>query len=181
MTDNRLEPVDVTGRWVGFWYGWEKPGRYPIIAVLRQTGNMITGEWYDQIRERADHFDRIAEILETQMPNEVSRAFERVFRRFGTGTVRIRRLPDMSEIEGKITGSQVRFTKTYPGLESTWIAREAEVGTFRRDGHKVQYSGEFDRDRTRITGRWVITQWGLPGRGVVPKQGRGSFELYRKS
>ena len=38
MTDDGLEPVDVTGRWVGFYrHRWEQLGTYPIIAVLCQN------------------------------------------------------------------------------------------------------------------------------------------------
>jgi len=179
MTDKRLEPVELTGRWTGISQCWEQLGRYPIIADLRQTGDNIRGELYDQMRSRSDYFGNSVVILGEQIPIDIRRKFEQLIRRFGTETVPNSRLPDMSEIQGTITRSQLRFTKTYRGLETTWTAGEEQVGTFPRDGHKVQYSGEFDRDRMRITGRWVITQWGLPGR-FLPQQARGSFEFYRE-
>ena len=91
------------------------------------------------------------------------------------------RLPDKSDIRGKITGNHVRFTKSYRGAtEFTWTVQEQTVATSRRDGHKVQYSGHLDRDRMCITGRWVIKKSGLLG-WISPPEGWGSFELYRKS
>jgi hypothetical protein len=57
MTDDRLEPVEVMGRWVGFSDRWQKLGRSPIIADLRQTGIKIAGEMYDQMRDRSDYLE----------------------------------------------------------------------------------------------------------------------------
>ena len=150
MTDDGFEPVDVTGRWVGVSHAWEKPERYPIIADLRQTGDRITGEMYDQMRDRSDYFGTSVVVLGMQLPNEIKRNFEQVIRRFGTEMVPNSAPPDMSEIQGKITGSQVQFTKTYQGLEITSTAVEKQIGIFRREGHKVLYSGEFNRDRMSI-------------------------------
>ena len=133
MTDDGLEPVDVTGRWVGFWYGWEKPGRYPIVADLRQTGNMITGKMYDQIRERSDHFDKIAEILEKQMPNDVRRRFEQAFRRFGTGTVRISRLPDVS---GTADPHEARSSRS-PDCNQQGVRKCDEFGVEHSEGRVI--------------------------------------------
>jgi hypothetical protein len=180
MSDDGLEPIDVTGRWVGFSQCWEKPGRYPIVADLRQTGDRITGEIYDQLRDRADYFGNSVLIFGMQIPNDIRRNFEQVIRRFGTETVPNFHLPDRSEVEGKVTGSQVRFTKTYRGLKTTWTVGEKEGGSFRREGHQVQYSGEFDRDRMCIVGSWGITQGRLLNRLLTP-QARGGFELNRRS
>ena len=42
MTDDGLEPVEVTGRWVGFYrHRWEQLGTYPIIAALCQNGDKM--------------------------------------------------------------------------------------------------------------------------------------------
>jgi hypothetical protein len=179
MTDDGREPVDVTGRWVGLSYGWEKPGRYPIIADLRQFGDRITGEMYDQMRDRSDNLGNSVVILGEQIPFDIRRKFEQVIGRFGTETVPNSRLPDMSEIQGKIAGSHVQFTKTYQGLETTWTLGEKQVGTFRRNGHKVRYSGDLNRDRTCIAGTWVMLQRALTG-GFLPQQAWRSFELYRE-
>ena len=56
MTDDGLEPIEVTGRWVGFYrHRWEQLGTYPIVADLCQTGEKITGEMYDQITDRSEY------------------------------------------------------------------------------------------------------------------------------
>ena len=179
MTDDELEPVELTGRWVGISHRWEKFERYPIIADLRQTGDNIRGEMYDQMRSRSDYFGNSVVILGEQIPIDTRRKLEQVIKQFGTETVPNSRLPVISEIRGTITGSQVRFTKNYRGLETTWTAGEKQVGSFRRDRHKIQYSGDFDRDRRCIVGTWIIRRTGQLGR-FLPQQPRGSFELYRE-
>src|SRR5208337_1393286 len=116
MIDDGLEPVEVTGRWVGFYrHRWEQLGTYPIIAVLCQNGDKITGEMYDQITNRSQYLDDFVEVIGKDIAYESRRRFEQVIGRFGTETVRNSRLPDTSDIQGKITGSHVQFTKTYRG------------------------------------------------------------------
>jgi hypothetical protein len=182
MTDDGLEPVELTGRWVGFYrHRWEQLGTYPIIADLCQTGDTITGEMYDQITERSDYLDDFVEILGEQIPTDTRRRFEQPIRQFGTETVRKSRLPDTSDIQGTLKGCQVQFTKTYRGtMEIILTVDENPVSSVRRDGHQVQYSGKFDRDRMCITGRWTISHMGLLGR-LLPPHAWGSFELYKKS
>jgi hypothetical protein len=182
MNVDGLAPVEVTGRWVGFYrHRWEQLGTYPIVADLRQAGGKIMGEMYDQITDRSDYLDDYVEVIGEDIAYETRRRFEQVIRRFGTETVRNSRLPDTSDIQGKITGSQVQFTKSYRGaMEITWPVDEKTVASARRDGHKVQYSGYLDRDRMCITGRWVIKQRGLFG-WALPPAAWGSFELYKKA
>ncbi len=182
MTDDRLEPVEVTGRWVGFYrYRWEQLGKYPIVAEIQQTGNKITGEMYDQITERSDNFADFVDVIGKDIAYETKRKMQQMIRRFGTETISNSRLPDTSDIQGKITGSHVQFTKSYRGAyEVTWTVEENPVASVRRDGHKVQYSGQLDLDRMCITGRWTIRQRGLLG-WVLPPEAWGSFELYKKT
>jgi len=182
MTDDGLEPIDVTGRWVGFYrHRWEQLGTYPIVAEIQQTGNKIIGEMYDQITERSDYFDDYVELLGRDISYETRRQMQQMIIQFGTDVVRNSRLPETSDIQGKLTGSQVQFTKTYRGaMEVTWTVEEKPVASVRRDRHKVQYSGHLDRDRMCVTGRWTIRHMGLLG-WLLPPQGWGSFELYRKS
>jgi hypothetical protein len=182
VIDDGLDPVDLTGRWVGFYrHRWEQLGTYPIVAEIQQTGDKITGEMYDQITDRSDYFDDYVELLGKDISDETRRKMQQMISRFGTETVRNSRLPDTSDIQGKITGSQVHFTKTYRGaMEVTWTVEQNPVASFRRDRHQVQYSGDIDRGRMCIVGSWVIRQWGLLGR-FLPPQSRGSFELYKKS
>jgi hypothetical protein len=182
MIHDGIEPVEVTGRWVGFYrHRWEQLGTYPIIAEMYQTGDTITGEMYDQITERSDYLDKLVEIDREDTTHEDRHRLQQTIGRFGAETVWNYRLPDTSDIQGKVKGSQVRFTKTYRGtVEFTVTVGEEQVSTFRRDGHRVQYSGRLDRDRMCIVGQWVIRHRGLFG-WVLPPAAWGNFELYKKS
>lgn len=182
MTDDGLEPVDLTGRWVGFYrYRWEQLGTYPIVAEIQQTGNNITGEMYDQITERSDYFDDFVAVIGKDIAYESRRNMQQMIRRFGTDTVRNSRLPDTSNILGKVTGSHIQFRKSYRGaMEVTWTVEGNPVASVRRDGHSVHYSGQLDLNGTCITGRWTIRQRRLLG-WALPPEAWGSFELYRKS
>jgi hypothetical protein len=182
MADGGLEPVDVTGRWVGFYrHRWEQLGTYPIIADLSQTGSRITGEMYDQITDRSDYLDSLAGICGRDISSEARQALEAMIRRFGAETVGSYRLPDTSDIQGRVAGNTVEFTKTYRGaLEVALTVREQEVRSFRREGHQVHYSGHLDLERMCIAGRWDIRHRGFLG-WILPPQDWGSFELYKKS
>ena len=79
MTDDGLEPVEVTGRWVGFYrHRWEQLGTYPIIAVLCQNGDKLTGEMYDQITNRSQYLDDFVEVIGKDIAYESRRRFEQV-------------------------------------------------------------------------------------------------------
>jgi len=182
MADDGLELVDVTGRWVGFYrHRWEELGIYPIIADLSQTGNRITGEMYDQITDRSNYLDSLLDICGRDISSEARWGLVTMIRRFGTETIRNSRLPDTSDIQGRIAGDRVEFTKAYRGaMEITCTVGEHEVSSFRREGHKVQYLGRLDLERRCIAGRWVIRYPGFLG-WILPPQSWGSFELYKKS
>ena len=182
MPDDGLQPVDVTGRWVGFYrYRWEERGNFPIVAELRQSGNAIAGEMYDQITQESHYFADFIEFIGKDVSNEARHRMEAMVRRFGPETVRNSRLPDTSDLEGRITGSEVRITKSYRGAcEVTWTVEGEPVASARREGHKVQYSGQLDADRVCMTGRWTIRHRGLFG-WFLPPEAWGVFELYRKS
>jgi len=136
---------------------------------------------YDQITDRLEYLDSLLEVYGDEIAIEVKHSLTTMIKQFGTETVLNSRLPDTSDIQGKFTGNHVRFTKSYRGAtEFTWTVQEQAVAAFRQDGHQVQYSGQLDRDRMCITGRWIIRQKGLFGR-FLPPQAWGSFELYKKS
>ena len=140
MTDDGLEPVEITGRWVGFYrHRWEQLGTFPIIAEFCQTGKTISGEMYDQITHRSDYLDDYVELIGLDIAAETRRRLEQAIRQFGTEVVFNSRLPDASDIRGKIMGSQVQFTKTYrEAMEITLNVGEKQLSSFRRDGHNVQ-------------------------------------------
>jgi hypothetical protein len=182
MTDDGLEPVDLTGRWVGFYrHRWKQLGSYPIIANLSQTGGRITGEMYDQILDRSEYLNSLREICGKDISFEQRLSLGNMIRRFGSETVVNVRLPDTSDILGRITGSHVQFTKAYRGiLNASWTVGEKQVLSFKRYGHKVHYSGHLDLEPMCIAGRWMITYGRILG-WILPPQDWGSFELYRKS
>jgi hypothetical protein len=182
MMHDGLEPVDVTGRWVGFYsYRSDHLGLFPIVAEIRQTGYRITGEMYDQITDVSELLDRLVEGFRKDLTEARRRRLEKVIEQFGKETVAVTtRLPDTSDLDGRITRNVVQFTKTYRGsTDWTWSAKGKEIAAVKWRRHKVQYSGHLYRDSMCIEGEWIIKHRGLLGR-FLPPQARGSFELYRK-
>ena len=182
MPDDGLEPVDITGRWVGFYrQRREQLDTFPIVAEIEQTGNSITGEMYDQITERSDDFVEFVKLIDKSITNESRRRLEAMISHFGPASVRNSRLPDTSDLEGTVRGTQVEFTKVYRGAwEVTWTVEGNPVASARREGHTVRYSGQLDPDGVCIAGKWTISQRGLFG-WFLPPEAWGFFELYRKS
>jgi hypothetical protein len=182
MSDDRFEPVDLTGRWVGFYrHRCEQLGSYPIVAELHHTGDRITGEMYDQITGRSDYVDDFYAVIRQDISHQAGLAMEMMIKRFGQDAVRHSRLPDVTDIYGNITGRRLKFTKAYRGAyEVKWTVQEHEVLSVRRNGHKVEYSGDLDWERMCVVGEWVIRHRGLFG-WVLPPEASGRFELYRKS
>jgi hypothetical protein len=182
LSEDGIKPIELTGRWVGFYrHRWEQLPTCPIVAQIQQTGNSIKGEMYDQITNRSQYLDDFAGVVAQDISSETRIRFAQTLERFGKQVVRTSRLPETHDIQGKITRSRVQFTRTYRGvMEVTWSAQESVVASFRRDPHRVQYSGDFDRDRMCILGSWVIRQSGLLG-PFRPPEAWGTFELYRKS
>ena len=62
---------------------------------------------YDQITERSDYLDSLLEVCGDEIAIGVKHSLTTMIRQFGTETVRIDRLPDTSDIKGKITGNHV--------------------------------------------------------------------------
>ncbi len=183
MMDDGIWPVELTGRWVGFYrHRWEQMGTFPIIAEISQSRDTLTGEMYDQVTDRSEILDRVLEIVRDDTSAGNRRKMENAISQFGReAVVRNSRLPDTSDIRGTLKGTLVEFTKTYRGsYVVNWVAKGREIGTFQRTGHFVQYSGQLNREAMCIEGKWVIRKPGLLGRFLSP-QDWGSFELYKKS
>jgi hypothetical protein len=183
MTDDQFGPVEVTGRWVGFYrYRSEQSGTHPIVAEFRQNGNRITGEMYDQITERSAPIDSFLETFREDISLGARRNWERVMEQLGTRDVVVMtHLPDTSDIDGKIRGNLVKFTKSYRGsYDVNWSVHDRVVASGRRPRHKVHYSGHLDPQKMVIAGGWFIRRRGLL-RQFLPPRTRGSFELYKKS
>jgi hypothetical protein len=182
MSDYGLELIDLTGRWVGFYrHRWEQLGTYPIVADFCQTGSKITGEMFDQITEQSNYLDDLLEIYGENLSSHLRENWVHSIQHLGTEIVHNSRLPDTSDIRGSIKGRRIEFVKSYRGtLECRLTVGERQIGSLRREGHKVHYSGDFDQERMCLTGKWTIRRRGLLG-WVLPPQGWGSFELYKKS
>jgi hypothetical protein len=183
MEDDALGPADVTGRWTGLYrYRSESRGNYPIVAELRQEGSLISGEMYDQITESSDTLANILEHSAQDIsPRERWSAKVAFSPEQAQSIVVSWRLPDTSDIEGRVAGNQVRFKKIYRGLyEHTSAIRGREIGSVIRHAHTVHYSGQVDHATGCISGQWVVRRRGILAR-FLPPQSRGFFELYKKS
>ena len=183
MPDDGLGSIDVACRWVGFYrHRSERLGTFPITVKIRQEGNRITGEMYDQITDRSGLLDELIEAHREDISPGKMLQLEAAIRQFGDQAVTVNsHLPDTSDIEGTVAGVLVKFKKTYRGaFEVEWSVGGTGIGSARREGHEVRYSGQLDRERGLIVGEWMIPREGLLGRFLTP-EGRGGFELYRKS
>ncbi len=183
IVDEGLGPINVTGRWVGFYrHTSERLGTFPITAEIRQAGDRIMGQMYDQITDRSELLDLIAQAGREDISLGKKLRLKAVIRRIGVGEVTVTfRLPETSDIAGAVVGDLVTFTKSYLGAyQVRWDVRGREVGSLTRGGHRVHYSGRLDREGGCIAGGWAIRRRGLLGR-FLPPEARGRFELYRKS
>jgi len=182
MADEGLGQVELTGRWVGFYrYRSEQLGVFPIVAEIRQTGDTITGEMHDQITDVSNFLDRFVEAFQHDMVQWRRRSLERMIEQFGKEAVVVTaRLPDTSDLDGRISGTAVEFTKTYRGSNDVnWTVKGKEVAAIQRRRHQVDYSCQLDRETMCMSGEWTIRLRGLLGWFLSPES-RGSFELYRK-
>jgi hypothetical protein len=130
MTDDGLEPVDVTGRWIGYYrYPSEEMGTFPIVAEIHQEGTRISGEMYDQITDHSDTLERILEIRRDEI-RLVERAWlQAIVNHLGARSMIVTtRLPDTSDIRGKIQGDALQFTKVYRGTAIYNSAIESPSG-----------------------------------------------------
>lgn len=183
MADEGFESFDLTGRWVGFYrYRSAQAGAYPITAELHQEGRRVRGEMYDQITSRENTLERAVELFSEDISPEHKRRVEAVVAQFGEGAVTVNsRLPETSDIDGRVAGNAVRFAKVYRGDHTTtWTVNGNETRTLTRERHTVHYAGRLDRERKCIVGQWLIRIPGWIG-WVLPPTASGTFELYRKS
>jgi hypothetical protein len=174
---------DLTGRWLGFYrYRSEEMGMFPITAEVRQSGRRIVGEMYDQVTERSELLDTLLDRFREDLTPRARVTIEAGIALLGTREIEVRtHLPDAADIDGVVDGDRIRFTKTYRGsYEAAWWVADRLVGAVERRRHRVQYSGQLDRERGMIVGQWTIRKPGPLG-WLLPPEGRGAFELYRKS
>jgi hypothetical protein len=183
MADDGLGPVELDGRWVGFYrHRWEELGAFPITAEIRQDGDRIAGEMYDQITDRSNFLEELLEVTRADISPSNRSRLERVISQFGTEAVVVNsRLPDTADLDGTIAGNRVEFTKSYRGsFTYNWVVGQQEIVSGERHGHKVYYSGHLDPEKGLIAGEWTIRRPGLLGR-LLPPRDWGTFELYHKA
>ncbi len=104
MMDDGIWPVELTGRWVGFYrHRWEQIGTFPFIAEISQSRDTLTGEMYDQVTDRSEILDRVLEIVRDDTSAGNRRKMENAISQFGReAVVRNSRLPDTSVIRGSL-------------------------------------------------------------------------------
>jgi hypothetical protein len=183
MADHWLDAVNLTGRWVGFYrYRSAELGMFPITAQIRQEGNRISGEMYDQITERSESLLHQLDLMGDDISPGRRARLQRIMEQLGTGEIVVNsRLPDTSDLDGTLAGGLLRFTKSYRGSHTyNWSVGGRIVGAGERPQHKVYYSGRYDEEGRSIAGEWRIRKRGLLGR-FLPPSARGAFELYKKS
>ncbi len=183
MADDGLEPVDVTGRWVGFYrYPAEEAGTFPIVAEFQQDGGRISGEMYDQITDQSDTLERILDLRRDELSLLQRSRVQTTIKRLGPRSMVVTtRLPDTSDIDGTIKGAEVQFTKAYRGPAVYASTIDGQANAVRAvSRHKVHYAGHLDREQGFIFGQWIIWRRGILAR-IFRLKNRGTFELYKKS
>jgi hypothetical protein len=159
MSDVAFGPIDVAGRWVGFYRDLsEEDGTYPIEAEIRLTGERIAGEMYDQITDQSNLLETLLERFAQDLTDEKRHGLQATIDQFGAGNVLVNsQLPDTSDIAGKISGNTVSFTKTYRGNYTTRLIVAGRVlGSAFRRGHRVVYFGHLEPVQMCIAGQWII-------------------------
>jgi hypothetical protein len=185
MEDSVFGSADLTGRWTGFYrFRSEGLGHFPIVAEILQEGTRISGEMYDQITEWSDSLNGVLDRYSQDIDPLSKWAVKAAYSPQQIESIEVSwRLPDTSDIEGKIQGDQITFTKIYRGSavhKHKNTMDGSEVGSLERRRHTVYYSGQLEGEKGCIVGEWVIKWRGVIGQ-LLPPKARGTFELYRKS
>jgi hypothetical protein len=183
MALDGLDPLDLTGRWVGFYrHIYESFGAFPITAELRHEGRRLAGEMYDQVTDRTELLHAMVESYGERIAEHQRRKIEALIDHFGDRNVEFRsHLPESSDLAGSVRGDRVAFVKSYRGdYEIRVLVEGRENRTVTFPDHKVHYSGRLDRERGTIEGEWII-RWPGPLGRLLPPRNRGTFSLYRKS
>ncbi len=154
-------PVDLTGRWRGF---YEQMGqRHGIALDVAQRGAAIVGRMRDE--------DTLLMGAATVQGEDESGARQTL----GEAET-MTSLPEWSVVEGNVAGRSVTFEKRYQGVHTNTLRLPGHgEWSMRVPDHRVFYSGRIDATGDRLTGEWHIPPL-APG-GV---EARGGFELVRE-
>ena len=183
MTEPQFEHTSVSGRWAGFYrLPISRADSFPLVAEFHQSGSQLSGEMYDQVTDYSDDFRKVLDARGREIPLGLRLQIKLMVSLYGTRSVGYRvRLPDTSDVRGKVRHERVKFVKAYRGtmLSETIVDGEV-VHSQPKTGHRVHYSGRHDVMRGCISGRWSIRLGGILGL-LLPAVGGGVFELYKKS
>ena len=170
-------PIDITGRWVG---AYSQHGReHPITTIFAQVDEHLQGKMTDGDTQ----FERslFEAALEAGLPPGADEQIEVELRKqypdAPRGPIRAAtRLPELSVLEGSVTGRTVRFVKRYLGEHfSGWKIGDRLIGTT-EEAHRVNYTGTLSDDGDTLEGQWWIE---AGPKKPAPRSG-GSFRLSRQ-
>jgi hypothetical protein len=156
-----MTTLELTGTWSGH---YEQNGRgHGISMRVVQRGQSFVGEMRD-----ADTVLASRETLPAR-PMGPGGGLEVV----GEADV-LSTLPEVSIVEGEVTGRVVVFAKQYQGKSTVSILmRNRKAMTFEAPGHRVLYRGILAASGVEISGTWSIAA------GETGPSQRGRFVLRR--
>ncbi len=183
MADVDFEHESVSGRWAGFYrIPISRVDSFPLVAEFHQSGSELSGEMFDEVTDYSDDFRKVLEARGREVPLGMRLQIKLMISLYGKQSVGYRiRLPDTSDLRGRVRHERVKFIKAYRGtMLSETIVDGKVVQWQHKTGHRVHYSGRHDVVRGCISGRWSIRLGGILG-VLQSARGGGVFELYKKS
>jgi hypothetical protein len=167
----------LTGRWAGHYT--QHGQSQPIVAVLDQAENRLTGSMHD-VRTEGEYSisDAVAEDgLPPAAAEEIEAKLRELVPDVPAGPIRcIWHLPSESVVEGRCEGRKVYFLKTYRGRTAGGYRVGDRLLGVEGEGHSVQYEGELSPDGQWIEGRWWIESDAT--RGTMRTEGKFSLRRW---
>ncbi len=157
-------------------------GQFSAGRRVSPVGTRSFGRNVDQVTDYADDFRQVLEARGREVPLGMRLQIKLMILLYGKQSVGYRvRLPDSSDLRGRVRHERVKFIKAYRGTMLSETIVDGEVfHSQHKTGHRVHYSGRHDVVRGCISGRWSIRLDGILGM-LLPASGGGVFELYKKS
>jgi hypothetical protein len=149
--------TNVTGRWVGAYYQYDRP--HAITLEIVQEGETLTGSMSDGEPESSLTVEQFATLAGLPLGGDeqiVSRLREN-FPDAPAGQVYyISQLAPESTVEGWVRDRSVYFLKRYAGESFGGFKIGEMVVGQRVPAHSVHYSGKLSTAGTQIEGNWWI-------------------------
>lgn len=120
------------------------------IALFSPKDIDVSGEWTGYY----GYGDQYPEVLRHKKVQFVARISD-VHDGYFTGTIQESEegIPEVSEIEGRIRGGKIFFTKTY---KKSYQVNETGERTIKEGPQYVGYSGFYDQSTNHFIGQWKI-------------------------